>query len=383
MVKYCFKQSLSIFSVLFLGSVLGLWTQPAKAAESKSGWQQEWKQTLDLAKKEGQLNVYFWGSTALLDEGIFQAAFPEIKVTGVTGRGPQLLQRILSERRGEKYLADVYIDGLGNIYPAYNAKVLDPIKPTLILPAVVDATKWWQGKHHYTDPEDRYIFRFQSTAMKGMISYNTSLVNPKSLKSFWDLLQPQWKGKIEVRDIREAGPGSAGIRFFYHNAELGPNFIRRLIGEMDVTLYRDGRLATDWLASGKFALCFFCNDTDAAKRQGLPVDSFRDVLKEGAGLYQQAGSITMVNKAPHPNAARVFINWFLSPEGQHALQRVFFKSQGSAPDSLRIDIPKDNVLPDDRRENGVKYMDMDTPERIDMKPVVEVFTEAVAKVGKK
>ena len=166
-------------------------------------------------------------------QGIFQAAFPEIKVTGVTGRGPQLLQRILSERRGEKYLADVYIDGLGNIYPAYNAKVLDPIKPTLILPAVVDATKWWQGKHHYTDPEDRYIFRFQSTAMKGMISYNTSLVNPKSLKSFWDLLQPQWKGKIEVRDIREAGPGSAGIRFFYHNAELGPNFIRRLIGEMD------------------------------------------------------------------------------------------------------------------------------------------------------
>jgi len=65
MVKYCFKQSSSIFSVLFLGSVLGVWAEPAKAAESKSGWQQEWKQTLDLAKKEGQLNVCFWGSTAL------------------------------------------------------------------------------------------------------------------------------------------------------------------------------------------------------------------------------------------------------------------------------------------------------------------------------
>jgi iron(III) transport system substrate-binding protein len=252
-----------------------------------------------------------------------------------------------------------------------------------MLPAVVDATKWWQGRHHYTDPEDKYIFRFQSSAMKGMISYNTKLVNPKNFKSFWDLLQPQWKGKIEVRDIREAGPGSAGIRFFYHNSELGPNFIRRLISEMDVTLYRDGRLATDWLASGKFALCFFCNNTDAAKQQGLPVDSLRDVLKEGAGLYQQAGSITLVNKAPHPNAAKVFINWFLSPEGQHALQKVLFKYQSSAPDSLRIDIPKDNVLPDDRREEGVKYMDMDTPERIDMKPVVEVFAEALSKAGKK
>jgi iron(III) transport system substrate-binding protein len=383
MVKFHSKRSLTIFIVLSFGGIFGLSPKPAKAAESKGTWQQEWKQTVELAKKEGQLNVYFWGSTALLDEGIFQAAFPEIKVTGVTARGPQLLQRILSERRGDKYLADVYIDGLGNIYPAYSAKIFDPIKPMLILPAVVDATKWWQGKHHYTDPENKYIFRFQSTALKGMISHNTNLVNPKNFKSFWDFLQPQWKGKIEVRDIREAGPGSAGIRFFYHNSELGPNFIRRLINEMDVTLYRDGRLATDWLAGGKFALCFFCNDTDAAKRQGLPVDSFRDVLKEGAGLYQQAGSITLGNRAPHPNAAKVFINWFLSPEGQYAFQKVSFKSQSSAPDSLRIDIPKDHVLPDDRREEGVKYMDMDTPERIDMKPVVEVFSEALSKAGKK
>lgn len=382
-MNHMFKQSLSIPGVLLLASLAALAATPAKAAESKNGWQLEWKQTLDLAKKEGQVNVYFWGTTALLDEGIFQAAYPEIKVTAVTGRGPQLLQRILSERRGEKYLADVYIDGLGNIYPAYQAKIFDPIKPALVLPAVVDANKWWQGRHHYTDPEEKYIFRFQSTAMKGLISYNTNLVNPKSFKSFWDLLQPQWKGKIELRDIREAGPGSAGIRFFYHNPELGPSFVRRLAGDMDATLYRDGRLATDWLGAGKFAFCFFCNDIDAAKRQGLAVDSFREVLKEGAGLYQQAGSITLVNRAPHPNAAKIFINWFLSPEGQHALQKVFFKSQGSAPDSLRIDIPKDNVLPEDRREEGVKYMDMDTPERIDMKPVVEVFAEALSKAGKK
>jgi iron(III) transport system substrate-binding protein len=377
-----FKKSLGVFAFLCLAWSSGPGARPAQGAEASSAGQREWRQTLELAKKEGQVNVYFWGTTALLDEGVFQAAFPDIKVTSVSARGPQLLQRILSERRGEKYLADVYIDGLGNIYPAYQAKILDPIKPALMLPAVADAARWWQGKHHYTDPEERYIFRFQSTAMKGMISHNTNLVNPKGFKSFWDFLQPQWKGKIEVRDIREAGPGSAGIRFYYHNGELGPNFIRRLIGEMDVTLYRDNRLASDWLGSGKFALCFFCNDIDQAKRQGLPVDSFRDALKEGAGLYQQAGSVTLVNKAPHPNAAKVFINWFLSPEGQYAMQKVFFKSQNSAPDSLRIDIPKDNVLPDDRREEGVKYMDMDTPERIDMKPVVAVFSEALSKAGK-
>src|SRR5258708_38827472 len=94
MVKLCLKRSLTIFLVLDLGWILGLSAKPAKAVDSKSAWQQEWMQTVELARKEGQLNVYFWGTTALLDEGFFQAAFPEITVTGVTARGPQLLQRI-------------------------------------------------------------------------------------------------------------------------------------------------------------------------------------------------------------------------------------------------------------------------------------------------
>jgi iron(III) transport system substrate-binding protein len=252
-----------------------------------------------------------------------------------------------------------------------------------MLPEVQDNSKWWRNKHHFTDPEESYIFRFQSTAMKGMISYNTAAVSPKSFQSFWDFLSPKWKGKIEMRDIREAGPGSAAIRFFYHNPEVGPRFIERLVGEMDPTLFRDNRFAVDWLASGKFALCFFCNDVDVAQRQGLAVDTFKEIMKEGAGLYQQAGSITLVNRAPHPNAAKVFINWFLSRDGQLTHQKAAAKALGGAPDSLRVDIPKERVLPADRREDGVKYMDMDTPERIDIKPVVQLFADALTKAGKK
>ncbi|HEY3302463.1 MAG TPA: hypothetical protein VGL70_02885 [Candidatus Binatia bacterium] len=127
-------------------------------------------------------------------------------------------------------------------------------------------------------------------------------------------------------------------------------------------------------------MCFFCNDIDVAQRQGLPVDTFKEIMKEGAGLYQQAGSITLVNRA---NTAKVFINWFLSREGQLTLQKAAAKVLGSAPDSLRVDIPKERVLLEDRRQDGITYMDMDTPERIDIKPVVQLFSDALTRAGKK
>jgi iron(III) transport system substrate-binding protein len=117
------------------------------------------------------------------------------------------------------------------------------------------------------------------------------------------------------------GEGNNTIRFFYYNPQLGPKFIRRLFGEMDVTLFRDRRQSVDWLAHGKFAVCFFCipSELGAAQSQGLPIGKF-DLLKEGAGITPHTGAIGLMNKAPHPNAARVFINWLLSREGQITVQ---------------------------------------------------------------
>ena len=112
---------------------------------------------------------------------------------------------------------------------------------------------------------------------------------------------------------------------------FGPSFIRKLYGEMDVTLFRDYRQGPDWLAVGKFAICFSC-DVDVLKQQGLPVDTFGpSVFKEGGGLVQQFGTVTLVNRAPHPNAAKVFINWLLSRKGQIALQKVMRNTAKAPP----------------------------------------------------
>lgn len=382
--------SLSIFSdnpkskirnpkwlAVLLACVLGS-SVNAAADEAKSG--NDWWRVVEAAKKEGQLTVYISGYEAVLP--FFEKEFPEIKLTAVTARGNQLGQRLLSERRAEKQLADVVSSGANPNYQVfYPAKALAPIKAALILPEVVDQTKWYLNKHQYSDPESQYVFNYVGSATYGAVNYNSKLVDIKEFKSYWDLLNSKWKGKIEARDIREAGPGAGNTRFFYYHPDLGPPFIRKLFGEMDATLFRDFRQGPDWLATGKFSICFFC-DVDVLKQQGLPVDTFGPrVFKEGGGLVQQFGTLSFVDRAPHPNAAKVFINWLLSRRGQIALQRSQANAESPA-DSLRIDIPKDDVPFQSRRLDGVRYLDTGRPEWIEMKPILDVVNEALKAAGK-
>jgi len=354
---------------------------PVLAAESKSDWKADWEKTVQAAKKEGQLTVYHWGSPLILNAGIFQKAYPEIKVVTVEGMGTQLMQRILAERRGEKYIADVYIAGIATMQALHRAKAFDPIKSALVLPEVVDSSKWWRGGQLYADAERSHIFTFAKSPDYGAIAYNTNLVNAKEFRSYWDLLHPRWKGKIAVQDLRGGGPGTTQARFFYYSPELGAKFLRRLYGEMDATLFRDNRLALDWLGSGKFAIAFFVQNPEEVQEKGLPVESFKLAMKEGVGLSSRVGFTALLNRVPHPNAAKVFVNWLLSCDGQEAFQRVQAQARNPA-DSLRTDIAKDYIPLADRRVEGVRYLDVDDQEFLDPTPALQVVKETLAE-GKK
>jgi ABC-type uncharacterized transport system YnjBCD substrate-binding protein len=83
-----------------------------------------------------------------------------------------------------------------------------------------------------------------------------------------------------------------------------------------------------------------------------------------------------MKQAPHPNAARVFINWFLSKEGQTTYQEIMNTTSDYA-ESMREDIPKDPIPPEYRRRRGVYYVPMFTPDRTDPAPIVKVFKETV------
>ncbi len=366
-------------SILPLALLLFLWLAIAPETEAQTGWKKEWEQTLEATKKEGQVSLYMCSTCSatnryekILDE--FRTEYPGIKVVTVTGSGSQLVAREIAERRAEKYLADLHSGGANAAYNTlYKGKALDPLKPLLIPPEVVNESKWYGGKHQYIDPEGKYIFAYLASVSTAQLFYNTQLVKAEEFKSYWDLINPKWKGKIITLDPSNTGLG-ATMQFFYHHPELGPDFIRKLFGGMDVIYSRDYRQMVDWLAQGKFALCVGCKETDKAKSQGLPIDDFDTSLwKEGASFSAGGGTLSFFNKAPHPNAARVFVNWFLSRKGQIALQK--YGNPDDPPNSRRIDIPKDGVPQRNQLIAGRKYLDVTNPEWSDMTPIFQLAKE--------
>ena len=165
---------------------------PSQTAAAESGWGVEWERTVKAAEQEGEVTVYKIAHDA--EWQAFQKRFPKIQVNLVPGSAAQIQQRILAERRAGKFLADVVRLGGGTSTSLYKAKALDPIGPALILAEVKDVSKWLDGKHHYNDIDNQYVFVYAAFPLH-LLGYNQKLVDPKTLTSYWDLLDPKWKRK--------------------------------------------------------------------------------------------------------------------------------------------------------------------------------------------
>lgn len=346
------KQGTSGTSSLFFLFLLGL--SFAHSGETKPNW----KEVLAAARQEGRVVIYGSGGIdrIKLYKERFEAAIPGITVDYLPLGPAQVSLRILAERRAGKHIPDISVGGAGGstVTPLRAQGALQPLNSALLLPEVLDKSKWFEGRHWFMDNEEKYVLTYALTPGT-IVTYNTKLVSPKEIKSYKQLLDGKWRGKILSSDLLSpGGPGGGTVKFVYANSELGPDFLRRLYGEMDVTLSRDYRQLVDWLARGRFAFLLFVglDDIDKAREQGLPVDvlDLRQ-MKEGYPLTSGWNSIVFMNPAPHPNAALVFINWLLSREAQTAFEQIM----GIA--SLRTDTTTKGTLRESlvpKRES--KYM---------------------------
>jgi iron(III) transport system substrate-binding protein len=366
--------------VILLSAMIGQTNGLAAAADA---WSVEWEKTLAAAKKEGEISFYGSEGYEKIFE-VFQKKYPEIKVKSNTNRrGNEHGQAVMTERRAGQYLVDLFINGVvtpNTVF--YKANILEPIRPQLILPEVVDESKWWSGKHLYADPEAKYIFVFQGNVHGSENAYNTKLVNPKDIKSYWDFLDPKWKGKIVAYDPNRVSTVAHSLRFLYNHPDLGAEYVRRLFGEMELTYSRDERQMIDWLGAGKYAIAFFVTEVEAAAKQGLPIRDFEpSQFKEGAFVGPSQGGVNLFKNAPHPSAAKIAINWLLSREGQEAYQKVF-ASVGDIRQSMREDISTDVIPASQRRQKGVRYIYAGRADWLDMAPVSKVIKEAQAAAKK-
>jgi ABC-type Fe3+ transport system substrate-binding protein len=331
-------EELRRFKVKFLATALFIIA--FTPANIRADWRDDWNKTLNAAKKEGKVAVITDVTAAIRDALTipFQDKYGiSVELFGALGR--EVPPRIAAERKAGRYLWDVFVHGtttgLESMIPM---GAFDPLEPALILPDVKDP-KSWRGGMEFLDPNKMLLT--MTPFQRGTIFYNPKLVSANEFRSHKDLLDPKWRGKLILDDPRRAGPGQATFTFFYLHPELGPDFIRAL-GKQQITILKDFAQEVDAIGQGRYPVLIGTADFIAIARakQGVPIAIVDPrQLKEGTDVSPANGAAALFNRAPHPNAAKVYINWLLGKDGQ----TVFARASGYV--SARADVPSDHTEP--------------------------------------
>lgn len=364
MVSLKNMKAFSLFLLLILSlSCASRETLPAKTAETGSvtrpgentgpvvqeTWEQKWAGTLAEAKKERSVVIYAVLSVAppLKDVlNLFKERYGIVLEVISFGRGAEQSGRLFSERNKGLYLADLFMSGMNTQVETKQRKAFDSLEPAFILPEVMDSKLWYKGQLPWGD-KDHQIFNYLLYPVSP-IAINTQLVKLEDIRSYYDLLAPSWKGKMILNDPTIAGTAFNSFSSSILNKALDLDYFRQLARQEPVVL-RDQTLQIDWLAKGKYPVAIWARDPTVVEYQkaGAPI-SFIPTIKEGFYLATGGSGLSMINRAPHPNATRVFINWLFSKEGQKHMQN-YVKVH-----SAREDIPTEGVP--SVRVPGEKYL---------------------------
>jgi ABC-type Fe3+ transport system substrate-binding protein len=308
------------------------------AAALTQGWAQSpapgWDKLVADAKKEGKV-VIIAPSDPQVREAIpaaFKAKYG-ITVEYLGGRSSDMAARLRTERQSGIYTIDVALSGtltMASIF--YGEKMLDPLRPALIDPEVTDGSKWKSGKLWFIDPEDKYILRIFNTRTP-MFYLNTKYVKPEEIQSAQDLLNPKFQGKIVTSDPTLPGIGSSDSARFY--IQYGEDFVKKLYIDQKTVLSRDRRQIGDGLARGAWPIAMGAEDEEMVKlqKEGFPIHRVYSLKGMSDIVSPSEGHVGLFNNAPHPNAAKLFVNWIASREGLE----IYARNRGCSPTRNDID----------------------------------------------
>lgn len=290
---------------------LALLPCPIEAAD----WQTEWEKTLAAAKKEGTAVIGIPASSELRKAigtkfkdkfGIAPELFPS--------RGPENVTRIISEYSAGVRYFDILVAGGATPLAMVAAGAADDFQPYMILPEVRDSKNWWGG-HIWEDnvSTKRHIYAFNCYTSE-TFWYNTGQVEPDEIRSFDDLLHPKWKGKIGFLDPRNPGSGQNTWTFLWK--VKGEEYLGKLV-QQEPLISQNLRQLAEALAKGRLAFTVGLShySYEPFLKAGLPVKPVPKI-KEGAHANNGSGVVAVVKNPPHPNAAKLFVNWLLGKEGQ-------------------------------------------------------------------
>lgn len=340
------------FALLIAIALVAKVLAPAAWAQS-ADWKNSWDELVAAARKEGKVVVSGPPSQQLRQA--MPAAFKErfgVTLEYLGGRGNDIAARLRTERRAGISTVDAILAGSQTMATIlYRESMLDPLRPGLLLPEVTEGSHWKKGSLWFSDPDGQFILRLCNT-LTSTLAINTHEVKPDELHSMHDLLDPRWKGKIAVQDPTLPGSGSNQAAQLY--IEFGEEFFKRLYIDQKPIITRDTRQLTDWLVRGTYPVSFGAVDgeVEALRKEGWPVQPLYSLSDWPGTTTAGFGQIAELDHAPHPNAAKLFVNWIASKEGSEILARAL----NVVP--ARNDIDEVSFLPGELIPRpGVTYFD--------------------------
>ena len=287
----------------------------ATLAQSQAG--DRGRRLVEGARREGELNVYT--SLTTEDMAVLNAAFESkygIKVKVWRAAADKVLQRVSAEARGGRFDADVveastpaleslHREGLlARVWSAHHAD---------LMPEALPAHREWVG----------------SRLNLFVHAYNTRLVKKEEVpRSYEDLLQPKWKGKLGIEAADEDW-------FANVVSELGEEkalkLFRDVVRTNGISVRKGHTLLTNLVVSGEvpFALTVYNFTAEQLKQKGAPIDWY--VMQPAVA---RANGLAVARRAPHPHAALLYYEFMISEDGQRILaQRDFL------PTSRKVETP--------------------------------------------
>lgn len=344
---------------------------PAAAEDGKAAWQK----TVDAANAEGSLILYSQPNQDARDYILreFPQAYPKIAVSLSVLDTPEFVTRIRTERAAGKYLWDMAYAGPPSGIILTHDGTLDPVLPEFVDPALKNPDLWGGWHDAFLDKGGVYVFapqRFIAGPWYDALKIPPEKVAAQGLKL---LLDPGLKGKIAWHD--PVLPGSGTSYAYLIRVKLGDDAFKRLILDQGINFVPQQFQVVEAVARGA-----------AWVGIGPPVRSLMgpytkagiktDIRSFGASpddnLEAGGAALFVFKDRPHPNATRVFIDWFLGKD----VQTGFAKATGQA--SRRRDV-SNTALPDETPIPGATYVQ---PQREDVQPAVQQTVQFINELRK-
>jgi iron(III) transport system substrate-binding protein len=310
--------------------------KPAAQAPAAGGadWETEWKNVVEAAKKEKLVIVTHPGSDY---EGLmasFKKDFPDIPVEHTGARPSDISPKIITEQQNNVFNWDVMAattSNMNNVLLPANA--YQDIQPFFVRKDVMEDSQWGGGKFELYTSNDQKSIIVHNAVLASQIYVNREKISKERLSTVDDLMKPEFQGQIVVDDCTVPAHGMSALVGIWQTK--GEDFVRTMLAQQKPVFQDTVRITTEWVATGRYPIGIGVDSPELRKLQSNGIGTQVEILSVGGNLSTQGAAV--FKNAPHPNAAKVFLNWLWSKDGQTAFVNAFKDS--TTPNSRRLDAP--------------------------------------------